>query len=137
MTAHLSVLPVAAAAAATVSCQVEDDRAQINAVIQQLDEKKREALKETWKQVRESITIGTAGVQRPQACRISRQQVCSISRKSARCSGDMGSAAVQHHRQACRCSNMHYWLKSGRAEVVCRNKSFCKEAFTCHAWSTC
>jgi hypothetical protein len=31
--------------------QVEDDRAQINAVIQQLDEKKREALKETWKQV--------------------------------------------------------------------------------------
>ncbi|KAF6256242.1 structural maintenance of chromosomes protein 2 [Scenedesmus sp. NREL 46B-D3] len=31
--------------------QVEDDRAQINAVIHQLDEKKREALKETWKQV--------------------------------------------------------------------------------------
>jgi hypothetical protein len=35
--------------------QVEDDRAQINAVIQQLDEKKREALKETWKQVRQHI----------------------------------------------------------------------------------
>ncbi|WIA36579.1 hypothetical protein OEZ86_007870 [Tetradesmus obliquus] len=31
--------------------QVEDDRGQITAVIQQLDEKKREALKETWKQV--------------------------------------------------------------------------------------
>lgn len=31
--------------------QVEDDRAQINAVIQQLDEKKRLALEETWKQV--------------------------------------------------------------------------------------
>eukprot|EP00775_Hariotina_reticulata_P003904 gene3904-4158_t len=31
--------------------QVEDDRAQINAVINQLDEKKRLALEETWKQV--------------------------------------------------------------------------------------
>jgi hypothetical protein len=32
--------------------QVEDDKAQITAVIQQLDEKKRIALEETWKQVR-------------------------------------------------------------------------------------
>lgn len=32
--------------------QVEDDRAQINAVINQLDEKKRLALEETWKQVK-------------------------------------------------------------------------------------
>jgi hypothetical protein len=31
--------------------QVEDDRVQISAVIQQLDEKKRLALEETWKQV--------------------------------------------------------------------------------------
>jgi hypothetical protein len=31
--------------------QVEDDKAQITAVIQQLDEKKRIALEETWKHV--------------------------------------------------------------------------------------
>lgn len=34
-----------------LSCQVEDDKAQITAVIQQLDEKKRIALEETWKHV--------------------------------------------------------------------------------------
>lgn len=39
--------------------QVEDDKAQITAVIQQLDEKKRIALEETWKQVRPSYCAGT------------------------------------------------------------------------------
>jgi chromosome segregation ATPase len=34
-----------------VLLQVEDDKAQITAVIQQLDEKKRVALEETWKHV--------------------------------------------------------------------------------------
>lgn len=34
--------------------QVEDDKAQITAVIQQLDEKKRIALEETWKHVSQS-----------------------------------------------------------------------------------
>lgn len=40
-----------AAAPVVVLLQVEDDKAQITAVIQQLDEKKRVALEETWKHV--------------------------------------------------------------------------------------
>lgn len=40
------------------SCQVEDDKAQITAVIQQLDEKKRIALEETWKHVSQRADTG-------------------------------------------------------------------------------
>jgi hypothetical protein len=49
--AAVCVVHVAAAMHTHTQAQVEDDRAQINAVIQQLDEKKRIALEETWKQV--------------------------------------------------------------------------------------
>lgn len=38
---------------------MEDDRSQINNVIQQLDEKKRLALEETWKQVGMVLGFGS------------------------------------------------------------------------------